>query len=210
MATRRSPAPAPSSRPSGPSAWDGKVLRQACWLFCFSAAFGILFNLFYVDGIELKVRPQPQGVNVPLHATVTPVAYAGITPSKTRTTPPPSTSDPLSGFPRVSLMGAKDRFDTGSAIFLDARPAAEYKEAHIPRALNFYADEFDTFAPIVLPQLRDKDREIVAYCHGVSCELSIHLAKRLSELGYRNVKVFFGGWPEWKKAGYPVTQGETP
>jgi rhodanese-related sulfurtransferase len=76
--------------------------------------------------------------------------------------------------------------------------------------LDFYADDFEKMAPQVLPQLPDKSREIVAYCHGTSCDLSIHLAQKLAEQGYTDVKVFFGGWPEWKKAGYPINTGAQP
>lgn len=89
-------------------------------------------------------------------------------------------------------------------------PADEYKNGHIPGALNFYADEFDKYAPQVMPKLLDKNQEIITYCHGTSCDLSIELAQNLMDAGYTNVKVFFGGWPQWKKAGYPTKRGENP
>jgi rhodanese-related sulfurtransferase len=114
------------------------------------------------------------------------------------------------GFIRISLSGAKSRFDSKSSIFLDARPPEEYKEGHIPGALSFYAEDFDQVAPQILPKLTDKNKELIAYCHGSSCELSIVLAHRLSDLGYSNVKVFYGGWPQWKSAGYPLQTGENP
>jgi rhodanese-related sulfurtransferase len=205
--------PPPNLDPGKPRLLDAQVARQALDLFLFSCAFAILFNLTYVEGIELKVAPKTGGKNKdPKTATAAPT-YPGLkaTPSGTGTrTAPLPTPDPLGDLPRVSLLGAKERFDSGAAVFLDARPEAEYKEAHIPGALHFYGEEFDKYAPLVLPKLTDKDREIICYCHGVSCELSVHLAKKLMEQGYRRVKVFFGGWPEWKKAGYPTTPGERP
>jgi len=209
MATHRPPAVKQGPGSPALSPWDGKTLRQALDLLLFSAAFGVLFNLLYVDGIELKVRAKVEGRNKDPLAAVTP-GYPGLGKTPSRVTSPAPTPDPAAGLPRVSLMGAKDRFDAKTAVFLDARPTEEYKEAHIPGALNFYADEFDKFAPLVLPKLPNKDQEIICYCHGVSCELSIHLAKKLMEQGYHRVKVFFGGWPEWKKAGYPTAAGEAP
>jgi rhodanese-related sulfurtransferase len=190
------------------------ILAEAWAVFLFSAVFGILFNLFYTEGIELKVQPLKKlHLQEILKSNPSAGGYPGWGPSQaspkagTFTAPPTPTEDNL---PRLSLSGAKDRFDRKAAIFLDARPPDEYKEGHIPGALSFYADDFEKMAPQVLPLLPDKTKEIVAYCHGTSCDLSIHLAQKLAEQGYTNVKVFFGGWPEWKKAGYPITQGDQP
>lgn len=185
----------------------GKTAKQACFLFLFSFLFAILFNLFYSDGIELKVKP-PKALRVDFHkAASVASSYAGWGAGPT----PSVSEDPEEDrIPRVSLIGAKIRFDHKSSIFLDARKFDEYKEGHIPGAIDFFADEFDKFAPQVLPQLPDKNQEIIAYCHGSGCELSILLAKKLVEQGYTNVKVFFGGWPQWKKAAYPIDTGVNP
>jgi len=93
---------------------------------------------------------------------------------------------------------------------LDARKPEEYKEGHISGALNFYGNELDQFAPSVIPQIPNKNKEIVAYCHGGDCDLSLLVAKSLIETGYTHVEIFTGGWPEWKKAGYPITLGANP
>lgn len=210
----RSPHPKKIVTPSVRFWPDPGIFRQAWDLFIFSAAFAILFNLFYTYGIELRVpAPKAHGLsNLLASPKKDPVVYSGIKPSlsKTRTPSSLATATPADSLPHISLMGAKERFDSKVSLFLDARPSDEYAEGHIPGSLSFYADEFDKLAPTVLPKLTDKDREIITYCHGSSCELSVHLAKRLSELGYTRVKVFFGGWPEWKKAGYPVSAGWAP
>ena len=212
MALKRFPVAKKSGSNESGNGLNKAVLRQALDLFLFSSAFAVVFNLFYYYGIELKVPPPNiKGVmGLPTPEAVP--TWPGLKPHSTtpiqavsKSTPVPS--DP---FTRVSLMGAKERFDKGTAIFLDARPVDEYKEGHIPGSLNFYADEFDKFYPLVIPKLPDKDREIIAYCHGSSCELSVVLARRLTDLGFTKVKVFFGGWPEWKKAAYPIQKGEAP
>ena len=197
-------------RPPIPFALPG-VLAEAWGLFLFSAIFALFFNLFYTDGIELKVKPAKklhlQEILKSPSATRYPGWGTAVPPAQPAALAPAPDGDNL---PRLSLSGAKDRFDRQSALFLDARSPEEYKQGHIPGALDFYADDFDKVAPQMLPQMPDKNREIVAYCHGTSCDLSIHLAQKLTEQGYRHVEVFFGGWPEWKKAGYPIRSGETP
>jgi rhodanese-related sulfurtransferase len=193
-----------------------KEIFQEAWnLFVFSSMFALLFNLFYPYGIELKLKPaKKSGVQeaAPADLPSSNSSYIGWnqTHPQSKNIRPTPTATEEDHLQRVSLMGVKDRFDKKSCLFLDARPPDEYKEGHIPGALNFYPDDFDKFAPQVMPNLTDKQQEIICYCHGTACELSIELAKRLTNLGFTNIKVFFGGWPQWKKAGYPVNQGETP
>jgi rhodanese-related sulfurtransferase len=205
MATR---SPKPSQTGNLPP-----LLTEAWGLFIFSSVFALLFNLFYTEGIELKVKPVKQPHLQDVLKSQPAATYPGWgSPVSSKTSAPVEAAPTLTedNLPRLSLIGAKDRFDRKSAIFLDARSPDEYKQGHIPGALDFFADDFEKMAPQILPQLPDKTREIVAYCHGTSCDLSIHLAQKLSEQGYTNVKVFFGGWPEWKKAGFPINTGDQP
>ena len=190
-----------------------RSLGEAWGLFVFASFFAVLFNAFYADGIPLKIELPKNYHLQDLLRKKSPIS--GYTGWKTTSSPSASTASvpadlALDQIPRLSLVGAKNRFDQKSALFLDARSPEEYAQGHIPGALEFYADDFDKYAPQVLPQLRDKNQELIAYCHGSTCELSLHLAKALMEQGFTNVKVFFGGWPEWKKANYPITTGDQP
>lgn len=185
---------------------------QAWNLFVFSSFFAVLFNAFYVAGIELKFKPKI--FTGQLGQASAPVTYAGFSSStqasphkKAVPTPQPGESSP---FPRLSVMGVKQRFDKKSCVILDARKPEEYEAGHIPGAINFYGNEPEKFAPQVMPQLPDKSEEIVVYCHGGDCDLSLQVAKALQEAGYTRVEIFTGGWPDWQKAGYPVTQGAAP
>ena len=47
------------------------------------------------------------------------------------------------------------------------------------------------------------DKAIVIYCSGGDCLSSLGLAKLLVDLGIKEVRVFLGGWSEWKQAGLP-------
>jgi rhodanese-related sulfurtransferase len=107
-------------------------------------------------------------------------------------------------------MGTKQRFDKKTTVFLDARKPEEYQEGHIPGALNFYGEEPEKFAPVVMPQLSDRNQEIIVYCHGGDCDLSLLTAQALKEAGYTHVEIFQAGWPAWTQAAYPVKSGDTP
>jgi len=190
-----------------------KILGQAWGLFVFSSFFAVLFNAFYVGGIELKYKPKIYAN--PSGAPSAPATYAGFSPSsqptsirkKAAPTPLPGEPNP---FPRLSAMGVKQRLDKKSCVILDARKPEEYEAGHIPGAINFYGNEPEKFAPRVMPQLQDKSEEIIAYCHGGDCDLSLQVARALQEAGYTHVEIFTGGWPDWQKAGYPITKGGNP
>lgn len=193
----------------------GKAAFQQAWnLFVFSAIFALLFNTFYSDGIELKFKPPKTTyiMDKPKTDTNSGAPYAGwkTTPVKPPRGKPTPVKSPFGGITRLSLMGTKARFDKKSCVLLDARNAEEYKEGHIPGSLNFSALEMDKFAPLVMPQLTDKNQDIVVYCNGGDCTLSLELAQTLLQQGFTQVEVFEGGWPEWKKAAYPIQKGEAP
>ena len=83
---------------------------------------------------------------------------------------------------------------------VDARPAArKYDIGHIPTAVNIPDSQFDQLAARLLPQ--DKSQLVVFYCDGPECILSHNSAFRAEKLGYTNVRVFAGGFPEWASQG---------
>jgi rhodanese-related sulfurtransferase len=108
--------------------------------------------------------------------------------------------------PAISLDYAMMRFQSKNTIFLDSRYPEDFKAGHIKGAINFPYEEFEEYAPEVWQKL-PKDEEIITYCDGSECETSLLMARELTELGYQNVKVFFGGWQEWRNAGLSVETG---
>ncbi len=88
----------------------------------------------------------------------------------------------------------------GAATLVDARPAArKYDVGHIPTAINIPDSQFEQLAPKLLPA--DRSQLVVFYCDGPECILSHNSAFKAEKLGYTNVKVYAGGYPEWIKAG---------
>jgi rhodanese-related sulfurtransferase len=206
----------PKNQTKAPSEnhWGNPEIRRQAWsLLVFSAFFAVLFNAFYPEGIELKFKP-PKSFHLmdklKNNGGIPDTSPGWKNPSPSRTHFPAAPTPTVDAIPRVSLVGVESRFEKKSCVFLDARKPEEYREGHIPGALNCFANELDRYLPLVIPQLPDKNREIIAYCHGGDCDLSLLAAKALIEAGYRQVGIFEGGWPDWKKSGYPITTGENP
>lgn len=105
----------------------------------------------------------------------------------------------------ISLEQAYALFLKGDAIFIDTREEFEYDEGHIAGAVNLPFEFWDDYWEFVEPVL-DPEKEIVAYCGGYDCELSVFAARELISLGYEKSYIFFGGWPQWVEAGLPVEE----
>lgn len=52
----------------------------------------------------------------------------------------------------------------------------------------------------------DPDAEIVVYCSGPDCPQSGAAARKLADLGYRNVHEYANGLSAWKDAGHRVVE----
>ncbi len=108
---------------------------------------------------------------------------------------------------RIDLEEAKKKFDEGRAVFIDARCPDEYNQGHIRGAISLSPDRLEMECPLVISQLL-REREIITYCGGgTDCQLSTELARKLIALGYSKTNDFFGGWPAWEAAGYPIEAG---
>lgn len=97
----------------------------------------------------------------------------------------------------ISLEEALALFKSGDALFVDARHAYDFNLGHIPGAVNVPLKDFvlDS-SPLAGAQM---DKLLVTYCDGANCNSSIELANKLSAAGFTRVKMFFGGWNEWKQ-----------
>ncbi len=91
------------------------------------------------------------------------------------------------------------------AMLIDARSPELYLDGHIAGAVSLPLLEIDSVLPAFLGQV-PKDRVMITYCSGFGCPDSFDLGLLLLENGYRDVRVFEGGYPEWRDAGLPVTE----
>ena len=82
-----------------------------------------------------------------------------------------------------------------NVMMIDARPyKGKYAKGHIPGAISIPFSQFDKKINL-LP--KDKNTLLIYYCEGVKCKLSHKSAKKAEKLGYKNVKVYAKGYPEW-------------
>jgi rhodanese-related sulfurtransferase len=103
--------------------------------------------------------------------------------------------DPLTPLDRDELI---ERMTTGEVVLLDVRPEPEYRAGHIPGAISIPLEELETRLAALPP-----GREVVAYCRGPYCMLSVDAVSELRARGYSAVRLQ-DGFPEWKAAGLPV------
>ncbi len=159
------------------------ALLGALALVIGSAALGLAVNHFSLRGI--------------------PVLPVGQEQASAPTIPLPS------GLKSITLADAKKAFDDHTALFLDARPDADYTEAHLPGALSLPPGKFEE----LFLDLADRVEEapaIIVYCSGAECSDSVEVAERLRETGDHTIYVLEAGWRAWSEAGYPTTTGPEP
>ena len=115
-------------------------------------------------------------------------------------------AEQFQGVKTVNLAQAYALFQQGS-LFIDARPADEFNELHVPKSLNITPDMVEAGVAEKVAGLA-RDREIVVYCGQVSCDLALKVAEKLQALGFTRVMAFMGGFRAWDEAGYPADTGK--
>lgn len=105
--------------------------------------------------------------------------------------------------PFIPVEQAVEEHQKKSSTFLDARSPSEYAQGHIPGARNFPFYEMDKYQDGALKGL-DENSSIIVYCEGIGCELSFLLGRELHSAGYKNVRIFYGGYPEWVSSGQSI------
>ena len=101
---------------------------------------------------------------------------------------------------KLSSADFKKLWQDSEVKVYDVRPPVKYQMAHIPGAGMMPAPAFDKFVK-KLPA--DKNTPIIFY--GVGGCLSPTAAMKTKSLGYTNVKIYIGGYPDWVKGETGVT-----
>ena len=90
------------------------------------------------------------------------------------------------------------------ALIVDARSPELFALSHIEGAVSLPMVEIESELPGFIERIA-RDRPVITYCSGFGCPDSFDLAVRLLAEGYLDVRVFEGGYPEWRDAGLPIT-----
>ncbi len=106
------------------------------------------------------------------------------------------------GLEPVSHEELHRRLTVAAVTVIDVRPAAEYRQGHIPTARSVPLDELEQR----LAEL-PRDRLIVAYCRGPYCVLADDAVRLLRRHRFPAQRLR-DGFPEWRSAGYPIATDE--
>ena len=103
-----------------------------------------------------------------------------------------SGSSQEAGYRQISMSEATKILETETGyIILDVRTSEEFREKHIPEAINIPNESIGTEE---IPELPQKDQLILVYCR--SGNRSKQASQKLAALGYTNI-VEFGGINDW-------------
>ena len=102
------------------------------------------------------------------------------------------------GFKPVGRKELLRQVRAGEVTVLDVRPREEYAAGHLPGAISVPLDD-------LRKRLRGipKDREIVAYCRGPHCVLSVEAVELLRKRGYRAQRLDLGVH-DWRGLGFDI------
>ncbi|MEV8630386.1 rhodanese-like domain-containing protein [Streptosporangium sp. NPDC051023] len=98
----------------------------------------------------------------------------------------------------------KAAIEAGTVVVLDTLGGDYYAQQHLPGAIALVESEVAERAAELLP---DRDADIVTYCSNAACGNSEAVARRLTALGYTNVRKYRDGIQDWAEAGLPVESG---
>jgi len=154
-----------------------RIGLEACVLIAFGALFGLTLN----------------------HQLVVD-AFSGHLVSPLR--PVTQESAPVA-LPMPVLIDEVPRLIAAGGWIVDARSPDLFAMGSIDGALSLPLVDIDAFLPDFLARV-DKEQVIITFCSGFGCPDSFDLGVLLIELGYQDVRVFEGGYPEWRDAGLPV------
>ncbi|CAM5786570.1 rhodanese-like domain-containing protein [Castellaniella caeni] len=98
---------------------------------------------------------------------------------------------------RVTLADAVQQINRDQGLFIDIRPAEQFKAGHIPQARNITLDTLDAHLGSL-----SKDKPIVVVdAHGRDGAQAV---KELRKHGFERVASLEGGLAAWTEGGYPL------
>lgn len=100
---------------------------------------------------------------------------------------------------RIDIDGARRLIALGAQL-VEVLPAQEYRELHLPGAINLPLKQLDRTSARQL----DRDRDVVVYCWDALCDLSPRAAARLDTLGFARVHDYAAGKADWLAHGLPA------
>ncbi len=104
----------------------------------------------------------------------------------------------------ITLAETEELFFKEKALFIDSRNKKAYRTGHISGSINIPFIEHKKKEKIDLISI-PFEKTLVVYCDGSECQYSISLAKLLHKKGYKDIRVFLGGYEEWATKRLPIS-----
>ena len=100
-------------------------------------------------------------------------------------------------------------------LVIDVREPGEFREQHIPDAVNIPRGllelRADPASPVADSALNEgRSERILVYCTKGPGARSLFAAQTLTGMGYERVEVLDGGLIAWSEAGLPVERADVP
>ncbi|MCP4641307.1 MAG: rhodanese-like domain-containing protein [bacterium] len=102
----------------------------------------------------------------------------------------------------ISTDELRDRMEAGPMALFDVRGDVEYEAGHIPDAMSAPLGSL-TFR---VARVMNPESFVAVYSTGGECELAAEAARRLENLGLRNVYCYQDGLEGWWDSGNPVVE----
>jgi rhodanese-related sulfurtransferase len=109
----------------------------------------------------------------------------------------------LASYEEIDPAQAQKLTAEGKARLLDSRDHYQYKNAHLPGALNLPVKNFSALYPAMAP-LIPANGWIIIYGEGRLRPTERELAYLFLEAGEKRIKILEGGVRTWAEKGYPV------
>ena len=160
----------------------------------------------------LPAAPAPPQVPVPSAAQAPRAAVTGKAAKAPGKPDAPFAPSPQEVIREISSAQAWEAYRQ-KLPFLDARRSSECEDGHVAGAWSVPIWEAVAAARITEFEARANpapQAPMVLYCSGGDCEDSRLLARKLVELGYRNLLIYRDGFPDWARQGRPQAKGVGP
>lgn len=103
----------------------------------------------------------------------------------------------------ISRDAVKAKLDKSNVHVVDLLTAKEFKDFHIPGAINIPFKQ-DDFEKQLLAKIPNKNDEVIVYCNDKSSIMVVEAASKIETLGYKKVFEYAEGKQDWKMAGLPI------
>lgn len=100
----------------------------------------------------------------------------------------------------ITTKELRQKLESNQVHVIEVLEEKSFEKSHIQGAVNIPLERIGTEAV----ERFDKADELIVYCTDYDCTASPTAAKKLEDMGFKNVYDYEAGKQEWKEAGLPM------